>query len=469
MSLLEPVVSEPQPAEPRVRPKSIRWPFAGGFVSRVLTLTTGMAAAQATLVLAAPLLTRLYSPDDFAGLAVFVSVASLVSAVAAGRYDYAMMLPQKDRDAGSLALLAGGLAACVALAALVCAVIVRPWAIAALELKPPAWWIVCTPLGILAYSWFSLASMWQARKKRFATMARAEAAAALVCIGVQVALGFGLAPVALLEALLRSPHSVSVQVALGFGSRVGAAGLIAGQLAGRATAFAMLAVGMLRDLAGVDDVGSWQRVVRMARRYWKFPAYSAPAGLAGKGTFEVPRLMLGGLFGATVLGFFALSFRVVAMPGSLIAQAVGQVFFPEITQCRNDAAASRALIFKCCGVLFVMIIPAAVILALWAEPIFGFVFGEQWITAGRYCRLMVPSLLGQFAIAPILTCLQAFEKQDVMLAWHAAFLVLAVGALVAGWLAGSAVVAIGGLSLVSLLMYLAYFALCVYFARGQEA
>jgi len=438
-------------------------------VSRVLTLTTGMVAAQATLVLAAPLLTRLYTPDDFAGLAVFVSVASLASALAAGRYDYAMMLPEKDREAGSLGLLAAGLAACVALVALVCAVVLRPWAISVLELEPPGWWILWIPLGVLAYSWFTLASMWQARKKRFGTMARAEAAAALACISVQVALGFGLAPVALLGVLQGGHDSVSVQVALGFGVRVGAAGLIAGQLAGRGTAFAVLAVGMLRDLAGVRGVVSRKRMVRMARRYWKFPAYSAPAGLAGKGTFEVPKVMLGGLFGATVLGFFALSFRVVAMPGSLIGQAVGQVFFPEIAQCRNDAAASRALIFKCCGMLFVMILPAAVILALWAEPIFGFVFGEQWTTAGLYCRLMVPSLLGQFAIAPILTCLQAFEKQDVMLVWHVTFLVLAVGALVVGCMAGSAVVAIAGFSLVSLLMYLAYFVLCVYFARGQGA
>ena len=50
------------------------------FTKQVLTLATGTATAQALTILAAPLLTRLYRPEDYGVFALFGVVRSLVCA-----------------------------------------------------------------------------------------------------------------------------------------------------------------------------------------------------------------------------------------------------------------------------------------------------------------------------------------------------------------------------------------------------
>ncbi|MEO1077555.1 MAG: lipopolysaccharide biosynthesis protein, partial [Bacteroidota bacterium] len=52
----------------------------------ILTLVGGTAAAQALVFAARPVLTRLYTPDDFGVLTVFTTLVSLGATVASGGY-----------------------------------------------------------------------------------------------------------------------------------------------------------------------------------------------------------------------------------------------------------------------------------------------------------------------------------------------------------------------------------------------
>ena len=64
----------------RFKPKSA---FARG----VGVLVGGTAGAQALMVLAAPLLTRLYSPEDFGLLAVYSGLLAICTVIAGLRYE----------------------------------------------------------------------------------------------------------------------------------------------------------------------------------------------------------------------------------------------------------------------------------------------------------------------------------------------------------------------------------------------
>ncbi|MGB9859042.1 MAG: lipopolysaccharide biosynthesis protein, partial [Moorellaceae bacterium] len=75
------------------------------FTRNVAVLTGGTAAGQAMVVLASPILTRLYTPEDFGVLAVYSSVLSIVSVVASLRYELAIPLAEDDETAANLLLL----------------------------------------------------------------------------------------------------------------------------------------------------------------------------------------------------------------------------------------------------------------------------------------------------------------------------------------------------------------------------
>jgi len=66
------------------------------FVRSVSVLVGGTAGAQILLVLAAPLLTRLYTPEDFGLLAVYASLLALIGVISSLRYELAIPLPEDD-------------------------------------------------------------------------------------------------------------------------------------------------------------------------------------------------------------------------------------------------------------------------------------------------------------------------------------------------------------------------------------
>ena len=91
------------------------------FARSVGVLAGGTAVAQGIGVLALPLITRLYTPEDFSVLAVFSSIVAIVSVAACLRLEIAIPLPETDEDAANLLALAlifctvASLAACIAI------------------------------------------------------------------------------------------------------------------------------------------------------------------------------------------------------------------------------------------------------------------------------------------------------------------------------------------------------------------
>jgi O-antigen/teichoic acid export membrane protein len=59
---------------------------------------TGTAIAQGITVIAVPFLSRLYSPENFGVLSIFVGIGSTLSVWAALRYELAIVIPEKQED-----------------------------------------------------------------------------------------------------------------------------------------------------------------------------------------------------------------------------------------------------------------------------------------------------------------------------------------------------------------------------------
>ena len=75
------------------------------FARGVSVLVGGTAGAQLVVLLAAPLLTRLYSPEDFGILAVYVGILSLLSVIASFKYELAIPLPEHENEVVAVTLL----------------------------------------------------------------------------------------------------------------------------------------------------------------------------------------------------------------------------------------------------------------------------------------------------------------------------------------------------------------------------
>jgi len=75
------------------------------FARGVGVLVGGTASAQILLVLAVPILTRLYTPEDFGLLAVYASLLAIIGVISTLRYELAIPLPEDDVEAANVAVL----------------------------------------------------------------------------------------------------------------------------------------------------------------------------------------------------------------------------------------------------------------------------------------------------------------------------------------------------------------------------
>ena len=68
----------------------------------MFTVAGGTFFSQIIPLAILPILTRLYSPEEFGTLALYIAFFSILSVVVTGRYEMAIMLPKKEKDAISL-------------------------------------------------------------------------------------------------------------------------------------------------------------------------------------------------------------------------------------------------------------------------------------------------------------------------------------------------------------------------------
>ena len=86
-----------------------RFKLKSEFSKNVLTLMTGTTIAQTIPVAISPILTRIYTPEDFGIFAIYLAITAILGNIVSGRYELAIMIPKKDEDAINLICNFGGL------------------------------------------------------------------------------------------------------------------------------------------------------------------------------------------------------------------------------------------------------------------------------------------------------------------------------------------------------------------------
>ena len=370
------------------------------FRGDVLRLVSGTAGAQALSALAAPLLARLFTPGDYGMLAVYSSLLALVSVVACLRYELAIPLPESEQDAADLV---GVCLLCVGLASVLSSGVVLVWGeVACVRLGVPrlAGYMWLLPVGVLLGGLYTTFNYWCTRTKRFGTIANTRWKQSLAAILIQCG-----------------------------AFKLGALALLLGQVAGQSAGALSLARPVYRlsvfKRVSIPGLGA------VIRRYRRFPLYSLGAGLANTGSLQLPPLMFAAFFGSSSAGIYALSYRILQLPMTLVGNAIGQVFFANAVEARRDGFLGK-LVADLHRKLAYLGLPPSLILIFSGPELFAFVFGEEWRMAGECARWLAPWLYLVFVSSPMSTLFSVVERQDQSLTFQLVLLVARCGAIVLG-------------------------------------
>ena len=389
-------------------------------VRGIAHLSIGTAVAQSVAVIVAPILTRLYSPDDYGALAVFAASVSIGMSVATGRYEAAVSLPPESPEgewqAIALVRLATLVAGSVSLLGLVTITIARtlgydPW------FKGLGNWAFAIPLAVFLGCLSQTLMAYAIRRRQYTNVAQVEPLRRIVSALTQVILGIrGAGLSGLMLGTLIAPF-----VGLSPLSRVYREGV--------------------RSYAPVSHNSVLGGVWTAARSYSDFPRISLWSNLLLALAGNAQILILGLFFTQGEVGQVSLAVIVVSMPASLVAVSVAQVFQRELAARYRDIESSLALATRVVrNLAFVSLIPFLV-LAVFGEALFTFVFGQEWTTAGAIATALVPLTWCRFVSTSMSFVFPIYRRSGLQLTWQAITLVVTSGAYVVAATDGLTIVA----------------------------
>jgi O-antigen/teichoic acid export membrane protein len=378
----------------------------------IVTAVSGTAGAQLINLALMPVIMRIYGPESFGVLGTFQSVSMILITVAALTYPTAIVLPRREADAHKLIRLSLKVAACIALSLTVLLVLFGKQIAETLNIEILIPFLLLLPFTMFTGAVLEICQQWLYRTHQFRLTATAATTHALLYNGMRSGAGL----------IAASPPVLVVTTALYYA--VHSCILIVGILLTRKKRVPV------PEPEGIEE----EPVQSVAKRYRDFPIFRAPQVLINAIAVNMPTLVLASMYGAVPAGFFALCAQVLSMPNNLIGKAVGDVYYPRITQAIHEKEPLVPLLLKgIAGLTAIGFVPF-VLLSIIGPWLFGLVFGAQWYEAGEYARWLALAELAGFMARPCMVAIPALELQGRYLIVEIASTVLRIGGAVLGGL-----------------------------------
>lgn len=394
------------------------------FSHYVMILTSGTVLAQLIPVLISPILTRLYSPSEFALLAFYLAVANFFTVIATLRFEQAILLPKDDEDALSIVALCMMIMACMALLSFVLFMLWKDEVAHLLGHAESAAWLMLIPLSVLATGLYRTLINWSNRHKHYKQMAATK--------------------------VLQTGVTATSNISTGSFSVHG--GLIIGEILGHLCAAVLLLFRGRTELMRMFTF-SWQCICRNATKYADFAKVNTPHVLVDTLQSSGIVFLLVSFFGDVVLGMYALMLRVLMAPVGMLGTSVAQVFFKQASDIYNQGGDVGRLMRVITYKLALFSWPCFALFAFFSPTVFAFVFGDEWRKAGEYAQILMPWIAVHFVVMPVMQLPMIFNKQRVAFVFGLVGNALMFGAI---WYGGYIGDVETGFLLLSLLM-VAYF------------
>ncbi|CAB1259424.1 oligosaccharide flippase family protein [Vibrio ordalii] len=355
---------------------------------------TGTGIAQAIPIAIIPILTRMFSPEDFGLLALYAACVSILGVVATGRYEIAIMLPKDDEDARLLLQLSMLVALFFSFLISIPISIWNAQIARFLGNEDIAVWLYLVPVSVLFTGIYQALTYWNNRQKKFINTAVSRVNQSLFQGFAQTSLGF-------------------LQVS---------GGLICGQFVGIVSGSIYL-LKKDRNYKSLIRKSKINSIQKQGIKYHKFPTYGVWGALCDAGAVQMPVILLTKFYSNSVTGMFSLTFRVLNMPTSIISSAIAQVLFQKVVEIsQTEPEKLNLYIIKMFLLLFIIYLPAVPVLFIWGESLFSIIFGNEWSQAGVYAGYLVIAVAVRFAVSPLSAVLGLEQNIKMGVLWQVLYL-----------------------------------------------
>jgi len=379
------------------------------FVKDVSILASGTIFAQILAILAAPIITRLYGPDIYGTMSLFVSITSIVSMISCLCYEYSIVLAENDKEAANMLMVSLSLVFLISLLTTPVIYVLRnviPTWLNDQSLGPLLWII---PPAVLIGGVLIALSYWCTRKNEFRQLSAARVGNSL--------------------------GTTSIQLGSGFAGHATAESLVVANVFGSLTAILFLCrKSWLSDRDTLRNDVRLRCMMEGLKRYRKFPIFHTWSILLNTVSWQLPIILLSAFFSPSVAGYYALGNAVVRAPMNLFSSSIAQVFYRKAIEANRQGNLS-IIVEELFRRLVIWGLFPMLLLTIVGRDVFLIIFGDNWAEAGVYAQILAVWTFFWFVSGPLSSLFEALEKQEMGLIWNLCnFLTRLFSLLLGGWL-----------------------------------
>ncbi|MFL7036084.1 lipopolysaccharide biosynthesis protein [Vibrio lentus] len=161
---------------------------------------------------------------------------------------------------------------------------------------------------------------------------------------------------------------------------------------------------------------SKKRFKKVCFAYSVFPKFRLPSNLSLVLSSQAPLILCGIFYSVMEVGLLGVALNVVALPSSLMANSISQVFYGEILKIGpNNKEHIKKLLVKTNLWIVIISLPPVLILMFFSEEIFIFVFGNDWSVSGKFASILCVYVVFQVCAVVSIKTLHLFNEQKKLL------------------------------------------------------
>ncbi|MEP7145543.1 MAG: oligosaccharide flippase family protein [bacterium] len=356
------------------------------YVRNVSVLASGTIIVQVISTLISPVLSRLYTPDDYGTLALFTSCISVLTVIGSFRYELAILIPKKYFEAELIFKLSLVITFLVSIVVLLVTTAFNQNITAILGNENLSLWLYFIAPVFLAAGITQSFTYWFNRNKNYKIISGVRIYQSSINSGLSLILGL---------------------------LKFNAFGLILSLIISQITSSLYL----LKKSLFRFNLNSFNffKLKSVGKQYREFPLLSLPSALLDTVSINAIIFLLSYFFSESVTGAYSFALRILSIPAIVIGSAMGQVFFQKISEAYGNNEKITGLILKLWKVLFLIGILPTVVLFFFGKELFTFVFGANWAEAGNISKYLCILTFFMFISSPTSSAMIVLRKQKILL------------------------------------------------------
>ena len=373
-------------------------------VQNVGKLLSANVVAQVIGLVVYPILSRMYAPEDFGLLNLFLSIGNVLVVLSLVDYYYAIVLPKQERHA--VALVHVSSLALLITVALVAVSVLLASPISAVFKSPDLaqyYWLM--PIYVLSMGAWNILNYWYIRQKQFGQISHYLMSQSALSAGGKIGMGYaGVLQGGMIYAVVIAP------------------------LLSLGTSIVRNGRGCLQPLLHISKAD----MLEQSKQYRNFPCFVLPRSFLNVLAGQLPILLLTPFFGAKYIGLLSMALLLGYTPIGTITRAIYQVLYQHTTERVHAKERIGGVFWRFIAGSSAVILPLFGGLFFVLPDLTSWLLGEEWRVVGTYIRYMLPWLYLSLLTGSTCYLSDVFMKQRIGLFFEILLAVCRVAGLCIG-------------------------------------